>query len=88
MKIFTEHIIQFEIEDDDIKLETLIIENPVYMYKVGDKLTAYYMTMDEDSKDIKENITVFEVTDVKHEIQETMLILEQRIIVYLKKVEG
>jgi len=88
MKIFTEHRIQFEIEDDDIKLETLIIENPVYMYKVGDKLTAYYMTMDEDSKDIKENITVFEVTEVKHEIQETMLILEQRIIVYLKKVEG
>jgi len=81
MKFNSENKIIFEIiNNDDSLKQLLVVTNPVYIYKVGDKF-GYYNILESESI-----IRSFEVTDVKHDLNFFGVCSDQTITVFVKEL--
>jgi len=82
MRVYSENKITF-ISSDGIEFPDII--NPVYVYKVGDKITMIDMLTLPES-DVEQFRKNYEVTDVRYECQ-SILVTNQIIVVYMTPEE-
>lgn len=79
------HKIIFESVDGSV-VPTTIESYPsptlLYGYSIGDKITYYRDMLDDNGV----TTYYYDVTDVKHELHETCGIVEQHVVVFLKRV--
>ena len=84
MRAKSDHKIQFKWVDDS-KEELLDVLNPSYIYKIGDKIDISYYVFGGDKKEVEMKNVFVEVTDITHEIVESIL-YEQIVTAHIKKV--
>jgi hypothetical protein len=79
MRVTPEHKIILQGEGGE---EFPEINDPVYLYNIGDRFMMYFFDEETEQTAAHE----FEVTDIKHEVH-SIIDCEQRVVINVKRVE-